>query len=471
MQRGTRSLGLGYAFEEENVVQESAGSVSGRVTLSQIAAFAHVSPTTASFVLSRRQDMRISAATQLRVLQAARELGYIPRRTTPPVALEHPGPVGFVSDTVATDSYAGDLIRGATAAAAEVDRLVLTVETSGSPDLESFDIDRLVDLGVREFVFAATGVWERPVPAPLVGRRVVMLNCLDPRGTVPTVLPDDQAAGREAVAVLLEQGHQAIHVVGAVSPARVAGHQRMRGITETLRQQGLTLAGVTDCEWLPSDARRAFGALLERRGQSRPTAVIAMNDRVALGVYQAAASAGVSIPHELSVVSFDDSDLAQWMHPGLTSVRLPHEAMGRLAVQVLLNPSADVRHHVPMTLTRRDSIAAPPQVVRTRRRVHTVPALSRPPQTSSPSVAARTTPAPAARATVAAAVTAKNSSALDAWPAIGHPATRALRDAGYSTLGQLHGVPRHQVAALHNLGPKALERLEVALQRHGLSLA
>ena len=61
-----------------------------------------------------------------------------------------------------------------------------------------------------------------------------------------------------------------------------------------------------------------------------------MNDRLAFGAYQALAEAGLSIPQDVSVVSFDDDAIAAWLRPGLSTAALPHEQMGRSAVELLL---------------------------------------------------------------------------------------------------------------------------------------
>ena len=64
------------------------------------------------------------------------------------------------------------------------------------------------------------------------------------------------------------------------------------------------------------------------RKRIRPTAVICMNDRLAFGAYQALAEAGLGIPQDMSVVSFDDDVIAAWLRPGLSTAALPHEQMG-----------------------------------------------------------------------------------------------------------------------------------------------
>jgi len=112
--------------------------------------------------------------------------------------------------------------------------------------------------------------------------------------------------------------------------------------------------------------------MLRRLGHptaDRPTAVIAMNDRVAMGVYQAAQQLGLSIPGDLSVVSFDDSDLARWLDPGLSSLAIPHYEMGRRAVEILLDDASGHRIELlPMPFRARDSVAKPADSRRGRRR-------------------------------------------------------------------------------------------------------
>ncbi|GGM83004.1 substrate-binding domain-containing protein [Dactylosporangium sucinum] len=96
------------------------------------------------------------------------------------------------------------------------------------------------------------------------------------------------------------------------------------------------------------------------RAGSRASALLCLNDRLAFGAYQAAQEAGLRIPEDLSVVAFDDSDLASWLRPALTSVALPHFELGRRAVELLLDPTRPMgRHLVEMPLRSRASVGPP----------------------------------------------------------------------------------------------------------------
>jgi LacI family transcriptional regulator len=84
-----------------------------------------------------------------------------------------------------------------------------------------------------------------------------------------------------------------------------------------------------------------------------------MNDRLAFGVYQGLAEAGLNVPGDVSVISFDDDPIAAWLRPALSTVALPHEPMGRHAVELLLDGTTTGRRLVPMSLRRRNSVARP----------------------------------------------------------------------------------------------------------------
>ncbi|NLU76201.1 substrate-binding domain-containing protein [Streptomyces sp. HNM0575] len=338
-----------------------------RVTQADVARHAGVSRTTVSFVLSGREDTRISIEARQRILGAAEELGYRPNLTAQSLRTRKTYTVGLVSDIVASTHYAGEMIQGALEAALERDHLLYFAESGDDPDAERKLLQGMLDRQVDGLIHAAMSTRARRVPEQLRSQPSVLLNCLDESGEFASVVPDEEAAGRQAAKLLLEAGHrEGIHVVGGRCVTRgapdgvYAGRERMRGIEAALAEAGVRLSGVSECDW--SAPRFGYGAarrLLE--AGPRPTAVVCCNDRLAFGVYQAAAEQGLSVPHDLSVVAFDDSELASWLRPALTSVALPHREMGRRAVSLLLSPEEPEPsvHRIPMPVRRRDSIAVP----------------------------------------------------------------------------------------------------------------
>jgi LacI family transcriptional regulator len=199
------------------------------------------------------------------------------------------------------------------------------------------------------------------VPRALVGSSTVLMNCVDRSSATTAVVPDEYAAGRTAAQTLLDAGHtDRIWLVGEVLRGEFAGQRRLAGIRAALRSAGLELAGHVQCHWWPDIARDAVSAILGADDQASPTAVIAINDRAAMGVYQAAAALGMAVPDDVSVSSFDNSDISRWLSPGLTSITLPYFDLGRRAVELLLDENRPGgTHTVHMSLQSRDSVAPP----------------------------------------------------------------------------------------------------------------
>jgi LacI family transcriptional regulator len=345
-----------------------------RAGIADVAARAEVSRTTVSFVLRGRDDMRISEVTRQKVLRAARELDYRPNLTAASLRTRKSHIIGLVSDTIASEQYAGDLIRGSLRAAVKRGHLLQVLETNDDRTVEDVQIEELLSRQVDGFLYAA--LWTRRVALPkaLRGHPVVLLNCLPKPGVdadIPAVVPDEVAGGRAAGGVLLDADHSdGIFLVGETLDTVLAATERLDGLRAVLDEAGRALAGHLPCSWWPDAAFEAVTDLL--RSGERPTALVCLNDRIAMGAYQAVQTAGLRIPDDVSVVSFDDSALASWLRPALTSIALPHLEMGRLAVERLLGGDAGPGvARVAMPVRRRASVAAPPKQPSSR--VHTRP--------------------------------------------------------------------------------------------------
>jgi LacI family transcriptional regulator len=330
-----------------------------RVTLLDVARRAGVSRTTASFVLTGRRDMRISADAEQRVMQAARELNYRPNLMARSLRTNFTHTIGLVSDTVATEPFAGEMIRGSVATALLHNHLLFVGETEGDPTVEKRLVEDMLDRGVDGFLYAAMFTREARVPNVFRGHRVVMVNCTMRGWRAASVLPDEAAAGCTAAEALLAAGHRDhVYLVGETAEDVFAARKRREGIEAGFAAAGTRLAGQIDALWWPDSAYRAVRAFLATG--ARVTAFLCLNDRIAFGAYQALQEAGRRVPDDVSVIAFDDSDLARWMRPQLSSVALPHFELGRRAVELLLGE--DDRGGVslvPMPLAERDSVGPP----------------------------------------------------------------------------------------------------------------
>lgn len=360
------------ADDRVRAVRSAAGrSQGGRVTLADVAKRAGVSRSAASFALTGRTDQRISEQTQVRVRAAADELGYRPSAIPKILRSGNSGTIALVSEFVASTPYATRALAGALEAAREQSTLLFIAETLGDPDLGRRMLHDLIDRQVDGFVYASMFTQRVTVPNPLHDMPLVLLNCVTDDLRVPMVVPDEVKAGATAARAIINAGHrEGIHYLGDVPPDFQGGREwggrigsavydRVRGAREEFTRSGVTLAGASVLdEWEPSDGRQAVDALLARGEPLK--ALICANDRVAFGAYQSLHAAGLGVPRDVSIVSFDDSDLASWLQPALSSIALPHEAMGRKAVELLMRPRAKKGIHLlPMHLQSRDSIGPP----------------------------------------------------------------------------------------------------------------
>ncbi len=348
-----------------------------RVTLADVAVAAGVSSTTASLVLSGRgAELRISETVQQRVREVSATLGYRPNILSVGLRKGSSLALGFVSDTVATSQLAGDLIKGALESAHERGLMLFIGETEGDPKVERRLLDALVDRQVDGIILASMFTQTRRLPSGLDHVPAVLLNALPsgPHHQIPTVVPGELEAGRAAARLLLDAGHREIHLVGAgpravdTPPGTVAGRERLQGILEVLHDAGLEPASGYLCDdWLPPHGWTATRQVLA--GGHAGSAIITFNDRLAFGAYQALHEAGLEIPRDMSIVSFDDAPLAEWLRPGLTTFAIPHYDLGRRAVELLVDSiarpavadgdTAPPVHRVPMPLRVRESVGPP----------------------------------------------------------------------------------------------------------------
>ncbi len=333
-----------------------------RSTLADVARRAGVSRTTASYILNGRSaQMRISPATAQRVQQAMRELDYRPNWSARTLRRSRTQTIGFLSDFVAGGGFAGELLNGASAAARACDHLLVIGETLGHADTERLLVEEMTDRQVDGIIYATLAAREVAVPEGLQrGGRLVLLNCTDPTYRGPCILADDECGGRQAATYLL--GHTSsgpLHVVGdELDPRATAGPERLRGLLEVLAEAGRELSGQLSCAWDVLAARNVVDRWLARG--TRPGTLVCMNDRIAMGTYQALAAHGLEVGMDVSVISFDGSELASWLRPSLTSLALPLRDMGERAVQVLMDPHGRGAGVVRLPLVLREGASVAP---------------------------------------------------------------------------------------------------------------
>lgn len=352
---------------------KGVGKIPGRqrVTMQDIARVAGCSQPTVSIVLNGNDAVKISDKTKARVLDAARELGYQPQGSR---ALSEEaeasrtgffdGPIGFVVDNLAVSPEAMHAFDGVMQAVKTTGNIILLAETQNDAEREPKTIQLLLDKGVEALIYACVFTRQVEIPALLRDAKipVFLLNCYSDDLRYPAVVPGEVAGGHTATNALIKAGHTRIGIIvgesyqeGATS--RLSGYRNALASADLPFEEDL----VVDGNWLPSSGYAGTQKLMAL--PDPPTAIFCQNDRMAVGCYEALKELGLSIPGDVSVIGYDDDELARHLSPPLSSMILPSRAQGRWVIEQLFHGRRDETRHplikLECELVERDSIGPP----------------------------------------------------------------------------------------------------------------
>ncbi|HWK27417.1 MAG TPA: LacI family DNA-binding transcriptional regulator [Solirubrobacter sp.] len=328
-----------------------------RPTLADVASLAGVARSTASMVINGVEHARVAEDTRARVLAAVDQLGYRPNAAARGLRTQRTHLFGFVGDEIAASAYAGETITGAQDVAWAADHLLLIANTGRDPDVQRAAIDAMLDRQVDGLIIAAMSAREVDVePLRLLSVPCVLLNCFGTQPLFPEIVPDDERGGFDAATLLLDAGHTRIAFING-SADKHAANARERGFLAAHAQRGLTHDPVLRAHgnWWPDGGYEHTQRLLAL--PDPPTAIFCANDRMAVGAYEALKELGLDVPGDVSVLGYDDMELAQHLRPALSTMALPHYEMGQWACRrLLLGAREHVRELLPCPPKLRDSI-------------------------------------------------------------------------------------------------------------------
>lgn len=346
-------------------------------TMVDVARLAGVSQSCVSLVLNDAPGARLSDATRERVHAAARELGYrLPARRA-----RGRGDVGstrnaiaYVVDEVSLSPHPVLHMDGARDAAWAAGCIVQSYVTRGDREIEAEALAAIRRDPAVVGVIYATG-FTRLVdpPAALRDLPAVLVNCYTDERLFPMLLPGEVAGGATATQHLIAHGHRRIGMIGGEAWMD-ASRDRLRGYREALATAdiGADPELVREGDWTAASGHARTLELM--RLPQPPTAIFCANDIMALGCIEALSKLGLSVPDDVSVVGYNDVELARHLRPPLTSCRVPNHALGERAVEMLIDMALSDRPHRAMVsklecpLVVRSSVA-PPRCKRERREV------------------------------------------------------------------------------------------------------
>jgi LacI family transcriptional regulator len=344
-----------------------------RVTMSDVANRAQCSQSTVSVVLNPQSTVRISQDTRERILRVARELGYSVERSPAP----RPGPmrrIAVVFDDLTVCPEAVIAVDGVREFFWDTGDIVSAYNCHADPAMEERTLAAILRSNVSAIIYTTVRTREVTVPKALYEADVpvVLVNCYSKDRAFPAVVPGDVAAGNRATELLIAAGHNRIaHITGEawqeVSADRARGYRDALATADIPFDPTLVVEG----NWQFNSGYYATLSLMQLRRP--PTAIFCGNDRMALGCYEALKELGLRIPHDVSVVGFDDDDIASHIMPKLTTLKFPRHRMGAWAAERAMEPGHDRSENhrlvkIECSLVERESVGRASTVERHRKK-------------------------------------------------------------------------------------------------------
>jgi LacI family transcriptional regulator len=300
----------------------------GRATLREVALAAGVELSTASKVLNGGA-IAVRKETRMRIEAAAAELQYRPNASARGLKLQRTGALGFLLPDVSNPVYAS-IVRAAMREASRRGYALLLAEIRDDSDDTAYlrlaqesRIDGLIIASARDTNAPENESSWRGVPKVAVNRRA-------PQGV--SVYIDDEAAAALATTTLIDAGHRRLGLI--TGPRNIdTAIRRERGFLGAVAAAGLQDPSIATGDYTTAGGAMAMLELLSQH--EPPTAVFVSNFMACIGALHEAVASGLRVPADLSIISFDEPDVAPYLSPALTAVKLPYDNLGVAAVEVM----------------------------------------------------------------------------------------------------------------------------------------
>jgi LacI family transcriptional regulator len=342
------------------------------ITIKDVAAEAGVSFQTVSRVIN--DGPNVTPAMRERVMSAVNKLGYVPSLAARRLGGSRSYLILAFNDRRPTlegwqsrrgNDWVDQMLYGGMLKCAEHGyRMLFELVDSHSDELEA-QVQAAVSALHPDGVILTPPHSDDPRITELLERNGLIFARLGSRreGKGCAVYMDDEAAARAATDHLLDLGHTRIAYIEGHPEYAISG-DRLRGFRGAMEARGL---GIRSDYLQPGDFTYEAGAramAMLAKLDAPPTAILASSDEVALGVLHAAPPLGLSVPRDVSIVSFDDTPTVRMSVPALTAIRQPIAAMTAKAAELLINAKAkrldgNGRHLLPFDFIVRDSTAPP----------------------------------------------------------------------------------------------------------------
>ena len=320
-----------------------------RPTMTDVARLAGVSQSSVSLVLNQMSGARISEQTRSKVINAARQIGYeLPMARKFIRTVNDRNVIAYILDEVSTSPHPVINLDGARDFGWEAGFLVSAHVTRSNPELETATIEAIKrDPAVIGIIYSTIFTRKVTLPEALEGIPTVLLNCYSADQKFPSIVPAEVTGAFSVAQYLISKGHRRIGFING-EPWMDASMDRLKGYRQALATADIAFdPSITrDGDWLPLKGYLLTLELL-RLGKP-PSAIFCANDLMAMGAIEAARELNLQVPDDLSIMGYDDHELARYTHPPLTTLILPNYEMGRRAAELLIDMTIQEKIIRPM---------------------------------------------------------------------------------------------------------------------------
>ncbi len=331
-------------------------------TLEDVAAAAQVSTATVSRCLNEPE--KVSEKTRDRVMKTVAKLNYSPNFGARAIAANRTGIFGAVIPTMENAIFARG-IEAFQKTLVENNATTLVASSAYDPEREAQQIRTMVARGADGLLLIGAdrdaGIYDflnqRNIP-------VVIAWAYSSDSAQSCVGFNNRSASRKLVECAIRMGHKSFAYISAPTTTNDRARDRVLGAQQAIADSGLDVAAmaVVETNYSIQNGRNAFNRIAE--AGAVPSLVICGNDVLAVGAIQAAKDAGFAVPGDVSVIGFDDIELATVISPALTTVHVPHRRMGQIAGETLFGLVKGVEEqpvHIELEtmIVERESLAAP----------------------------------------------------------------------------------------------------------------
>ena len=335
------------------------------VTIDDIAKEARVSTATVSRVINGSKA--VSPELTKRVLEVIERNRFKPNSFARGLATDKSSIIGVIVADI-SNPVISTTIKGINQVAQQKGYTVMVCESDGFGDKEQMLLERLEEQKASGVILAGMNVDHNRVQQMLcMDFPIVMVTqqSSDGRITINTVIHDNINAIRDAVTFLHTSGHRRIGFICGPENDYSSGIKRLEGFRTSMKELQLEVpeSYIMFGDFTYESGRECIRRIFEENA-IMPTAVLACSDLMAAGAVSGAAGLGISVPGDLSIMGFDDTDLARYLNPALSTVRIPYFEEGVKAAEELFSliesgeKATGKLIYVPHKVIRRFSVRA-----------------------------------------------------------------------------------------------------------------